>query len=276
VQRAGAEFGVFDPEEFERLRAEGAFFPTDLCREEGEEGWTAFETFARRRTVHAYGAAQPSGEAPRAWSTGRGSRRPSPAGPLAALMILLLLAGAAIGSWGVLQHLDAREWKARAAQLKAELETLRAAPPAAPQEPDLAPMGTIRGRVILKSAQGRRIAISGVKLRLFPRAELERHLAEIVPQAAAPGTADPLAALLASLPAAIEVTATDASGVFEFHPPEPGEYVVQTSIVESPTGKLRAWFLAVDTRDHLNTPLFLTEANAVAVINPLLILNEAR
>jgi len=191
-------------------------------------------------------------------------------------LVVLLLVVAGLGSWGYLQWLDARSWESRAAELNAQLEALNETMPKPSAEPDLAPPGVIRGRMILKNNQGRRIPIPGARIRLFDRASLEKFLWAEVPGILKSDAPNPLVVLLAQLPKPLETTTSDTSGNYAFHPPEPGDYVVQTSVLDKTTGSIRAWFLAVDSRDPLNTPVNFTEANAVAVLVPMLIPADGR
>lgn len=276
VQRAGSEFGVFEAEEFDSLVKQGMFSPTDLCREEGEEGWVAFEAFVKRRKVRVYREPVVSKPEVEVQELPAPTRKVETSGWGIALVILFILATVVAVSWGVLQSMEVQEWKDRASALLAENEKLRAREAASFAENDLVPPGVIRGRVIFRNAQGRRVLIPGIRLRLFRRAELQEALTPALENLSQTIVPNPLSTLLRGLPTELEATVTDASGAFEFHKQEPGEYVVQTSVVDKRTGRLRAWFLTVDTRDELNTPIFITESNSVAFLDPLLIFNPAR
>lgn len=144
---------------------------------------------------------------------------------------------------------------------------------------EVAESNLVRGRVILRDADGKRVSLPGIKMRLYPRAQMETYLADRYAKIAEAGGTDPtrLAAhFLKNIPNAIEVVSTNSDGRFEFKIPEPGEYVIQTSIRSAKNGAMRLWFVTFDSRDPLNTAVDLTESNAVQQFNPLFMLVEGR
>ena len=137
----------------------------------------------------------------------------------------------------------------------------------------------VRGKVILRDATGKRIILPGIKIRLYPRAEIEEFLSERYKRIADAGGTDAnrlSAHFLKTIPLPIETTTTDSDGRFDCKIPQPGEYVIQTGIRSGKTGGLRLWFVAFDSRDPLNTPVDITETNAVQQFNPLFMLVDGR
>ena len=137
----------------------------------------------------------------------------------------------------------------------------------------------VRGRVVVRDAAGKRVVLPGIKVRLYPRQEIETFLSERYARIAEAGGTDPARLsvhFLKQLPPPIENVATDSDGRFECKVPEPGEYVIQTSIRSAQSGAMRLWFVTFDSRDPLNTPVDITESNAVQQFNPLFMLVEGR
>lgn len=144
---------------------------------------------------------------------------------------------------------------------------------------EVAASDQVRGRVIVRDASHHRTLLPGIKVRLYRRPELEAHLsARYADIAEAGGTDASRLALhfLNKLPDPAGATTTNSDGLFEFKIPEPGEYVIQTSIRSAKTGAMRLWFVAFDSRDPLNTAVDITESNAVQQFNPFLMLVEGR
>ena len=136
-----------------------------------------------------------------------------------------------------------------------------------------------RGRVILRDASQKRIVLPGIKVRLYHRAEIEAHLSARYAKISEAGGSDPFRLslhFLKNIPSPVETVTTNSDGRFEFKIPEPGEYVIQTSIRSGKSGEMRLWFVAFDSRDPLNTAVDITESNVVHQFNPLLMLVEGR
>lgn len=144
---------------------------------------------------------------------------------------------------------------------------------------EVAESNLVRGRVIVRDANRTRVSLPGIKMRLYPRALIESYLADRYSKIVEAGGLDStqLAThFLKNIPNAIEIVSTNSDGRFEFKIPEPGEYVIQTSIRAAKNGATRLWFVTFDSRDPLNTAVDLTESNAVQQFNPLLMLVEGR
>jgi len=144
---------------------------------------------------------------------------------------------------------------------------------------EVAATGQVRGRVILRDASGKRASLPGIRIRLFSRAAIEAHLSDRHASIAEAEGTDPWKLsvhFLKNIPLAIETTATDSDGRFEFKIPVPGEYVIQTGIRSEKTGEMRLWFVAFDSRDPLNTAVDITESNVVRQFHPLLMLVDGR
>lgn len=144
---------------------------------------------------------------------------------------------------------------------------------------EVAASDLVRGRVIIRNKSGKRVALPGIKVKLYARKALEAHLADRQAKIAEIPNADPArfpGHFLKDIPVPLASTTTDSDGRFEFQLPEPGEYILQTSIRSSKTGELRLWFVRFDSRDPLNTPVDITEANAVRQFHPLLMIMDGR
>jgi hypothetical protein len=144
---------------------------------------------------------------------------------------------------------------------------------------EVAASDLVRGKVIIRNVAGKRVALPGIKIRLYPRAEIVSFLSERHARIAEAGGTDAsrLAAhFLKNIPLPIETTTTDSDGRFECKVPEPGEYVLQTAIQSAKPGAMRLWFVTFDSRDPLNTPVDITESNAVQQFNPLFMLVDGR
>jgi len=144
---------------------------------------------------------------------------------------------------------------------------------------DVASNDLVRGRVISRDAAGKRAVLPNVKVRLYPRAEIEAFLSDRFACIAEAGGNDParLAShFLKNIPLPIEATTTNSDGRFECKIPRPGEYVLQAGLRSAKTGVMQLWFVTFDSRDPLNTPVDITESNAVRQFNPVFMLTEGR
>lgn len=142
-----------------------------------------------------------------------------------------------------------------------------------------APEGMIQGRMVIRDANNRRIAPPNVKVRLFRRETIEEFANERHATLPEDGATDAnrLAVHFGSnLPSPVLSTATDSQGHFELAVPEPGEYVLQSSVRSAKTGESYTWFLSFDSRDALNTPINLNEANRARQFHPLFLISEGR
>ena len=146
---------------------------------------------------------------------------------------------------------------------------------------EVAESGVVRGSVIVRNEAGKRVAMPGVQVFLFPRKVIESYLearaAEVTRLPAGTST-DGNEFFTANLPQAAASTTTDASGRFEFPVPAPGEYVIFTrmNIFAQGAQVARIWFVAFNSQDPLNTLVQINEANCVQQFVPSLMVVEGR
>ena len=251
----------------------------DYCLDPEHSQWVPIKDFISRGSVPDYVRKQGA----EAETPARGSRRQRGGRKLG--WVLLAFFAAALTIWGAIF------WVGKLAQENAALQTrleLAEATNADLKQKyqsllfaarEVAANDLVRGKVIIRDSTGKRVVLPGIKVRLYPRAEIEAFLSERYSRMAEAGGTDPArlcAHFLKDIPPPIETTATDSDGRFECKIPQPGEYVIQTSIRSAKSGEMRLWFVTFDSRDPLNTPVDITESNVVQQFNPLLMLVEGR
>lgn len=213
---------------------------------------------------------------PKKWSP-VGSREDCPSQAwLAAAVTGVLLAFAGLGAWGLSARWQSQEMARENERLAARLR--EAQPARGPFDPQtgLVEPGVLRGWVILKTWDGKRRPAPHVRLKLYDRQKIEAHLAAEIPRILKAEGRGALATLVAELPEPIATSVTDSNGAFEFRSEQPGDFVIVASALIHPQGVLRVWFLGVDAADPFNTPIFLTESNALVSLDPLLAIQPAR
>lgn len=289
VARGGKVIGQYQPEQIASLFDTGHFLPSDLCLSETVTEWTPIEEFLKKVDAPRFSRAKERpaepGEAASPLSR-RGSRRSSrrnqrSSGALVGGWIAFLLALAAIVGlivWIAALHDQVTELKgevekaqARASEKEKEYQRLLFV------AREVADPGIARGTVILRNDAGKRIAIPGLQVSLFPRRQIEEFLDQkFLEIASLPQGTDPLGFLLGGLPQAAAATTTDASGRFEFQIPEPGEYVVIAFMSGGAGQSGRVWFVGFDSRDSVNSLIEVNDANAVQQLVRSLMIVEGR
>jgi hypothetical protein len=277
VARDGKSLGEYPMPQLPVRLAAGHLMPDDFCLDPETNRWIPVSDMVAKipsYAKHARAAADPE--------AGYDINQPPKDLRIPAILLILLLLTAAffsgIAAWRFQQ--DAQGLAERLAKAEAETaewkekfqKVLFAAR-------EVADTGTVRGRVILRDATGRRTALPGVKLRIYPRDQIESHLnsrRETAGQAAGSDPTRLATHYLKELPAPLDVTSSDSDGRFELKVPSPGEYVIQTAIRSAKTGELRMWFVRFDSSDPLNTPVDITESNGVQQFNPLLMIVDGR
>jgi len=288
VARNGKIIGQFPPEQLASLMDTGHFLESDLCFSEGAAEWTPLPEFLRKTDAPRYSRAKEK-EGAGTSSPGAASRRerraqrnagPVLAGWVAFLLALSALAGSAFWIAGLYSEL------ARQQALVEEIRTKLSEKEKECQRllfvaREIAEPGIVRGSIILRNDSGKRVAMPGIQVFLYPRKAIEEHLAARSREAShlpAGASVDAAEFYLRDLPRPIATTTADASGRYEFPIPEPGEYIVFTTIVSSnQNGQFnRLWFVAFDSRDPLNTMVDITETNGVQQFIPSLMIVEGR
>jgi len=288
VARNGKIIGQFPPEQLASLMDTGHFLDSDQCFSEGSTEWLPLPEFLRKTDAPRYSRTK-NREGAGPSSTGSTSRRdrrtqrnagPILAGWIAFLLTLAALAGSGFWIAGLYVELDGQR------VLVEEIQSKLAAKEKDYQRllfvaREVAEPGLIRGSLILRNDSGKRIAMPGIQVSLYPRKAIEEHLSARSREAAAlPAgtTVDAAAFYLKDLPRPIATTTSDASGRYEFQIPEPGEYIIFTTIVSAhQSGQInRLWFVAFDSRDPLITVVDITETNGVQQFIPSLMIVEGR
>ncbi|MFM8364285.1 MAG: hypothetical protein ACKOAS_03960 [Verrucomicrobiota bacterium] len=134
----------------------------------------------------------------------------------------------------------------------------------------------IKGRLLLRATDGTAIPQQGVKVLLYNRRDLERYLEESLQNADANLDAAQAAVdLVNKLPFPLATTTTDSKGNYEFRLQAPGEFVLHTNILQTPTGPM-VWFLGFKSSEPPYTRIDFSEANRSTSLVPGLIVVPAR
>lgn len=288
VARNGKIIGQFPPEQLASLMDTGHFLESDQCFSEGSTEWTPLPEFLRKTDAPRYSRTK-NREGASASSPGTSLRRdrrahrnagPILAGWIAFLLALAALAGAGFWIAGLYVEMNGQrvlveEIQTKLAEKEKEYQRLLFV------AREIAEPGIVRGSIILRNNSGKRVAMPGVQVSLYPRKAIEEHLSSRSQEASrlpSGSSVDAASFYIRDLPRALATTTTDASGRFEFPVPDPGEYIVFTTIVSSnQNGQFnRLWFVAFDSRDPLNTVVDVTETNGVQQFMPSLMIVEGR
>ena len=285
VSRGGRLIGRYDPLELGSLLETGHLQHDDLCLDPKTNGLVPLQTYLGSvETRDVSPGSEAKAPAPdKATARSKGLRRRRKRLHFHTLRWALIAAIAiAVGTtcWAMMISTDVTNLQkyldkadAENSELKKKYQNVLFA------ARDVTTSDEIRGRVIIRNADQKRITPPGIKMRLFHRADMEAYLsARHAKIAEIEGTDPNRLALhfLKNMPVPVEATATDSAGRFEFKIPAPGEYVIMTSIRTGKSGRMRLWFVAFDSRDPLNTPVDITESNVVRQFNPIFMLNEGR
>jgi len=287
VARAGKIIGQYPPEQIAALVDSGFFLDTDFCYSETCPEWTPAPEFLKKIAVPKYLKVREStGNSPDIGNTRRSRREMQNltvliSGWIAFLLALSAVIAAAFWIAGLYGEMDRQSIRidtleTAIAQKDKEIQRLLFT------SREVAETGVVRGSVILRNESGKRAAMPGVQMSLFPRKAIEDHIerkaADVAKIPAGPSV-DGNAFFTAELPEPIGRTTTDARGRFEFSLPEPGEYVIFTrmNISAQEGGQAeRIWFVGFNSQDPLNSLVQVSEANCVQQFVPSLMVIDGR
>ncbi|MFA7343774.1 MAG: hypothetical protein WC003_05675 [Terrimicrobiaceae bacterium] len=286
VARAGNVIGQYRAEQLPSLVDSGFFFETDLCYSEACPDWTPLPEFLKKIEPPKYlRASEGEGKTSGGRHPGRGRRAKRNtavllSGWIAFLLALSVLTGA--GFWIAGLHAELRKSSVRFEELEKKIaEKEKENQRLLFVSREVAEPGLVRGSIVLRSESGKRVAMPGVQVFLFPRKAIANYLegrASEVSRIPAGTTVDGNEFFTAGLPMASAGTTTDASGRFEFSVPDPGEYVLFTRMNSFAQGAQvpRIWFVAFNSQDPLNTLVQINEANCVQQFVPSLMIVDGR
>jgi hypothetical protein len=286
VARDGKVLGQYPPEQLAALIDTGHFLDSDLCYSENHPIWTPMPQFLKKIDAPKYSKAhKDDSHASETGYSRRGhrSKRNLPAllaGWIAFLLALSALLGAGFWIAGLYAEI------ARQATQIAEMDKTLVQKEKENQRllfvsREVAESGTVRGSIVIRNEAGKRVAMPGVQVFLFPRKTIENYLeirAADVARIPSGTTVDGNDFFTAGLPLPAASTTTDASGRFEFPVPGPGEYVLFTRMNSFAQGAqvVKIWFVGFNSQDPLNTLVQITEANCVQQFVPSLMIVEGR
>ncbi|MCX6968825.1 MAG: hypothetical protein NTV93_01555 [Verrucomicrobia bacterium] len=286
VARDGKVLGQYPPEQLAALIDTGHFLDSDLCYSENHPIWTPMPQFLKKIEAPKYSRAhKDDSHASEVGYSRRGhrSKRNLPvvlSGWIAFLLALSALLGAGFWIAGLYAEIG------RQASQVAEMDKTLVQKEKENQRllfisREVAESGTVRGSIVIRNEAGKRVAMPGVQVFLFPRKTIESYLearAADVARIPAGTTVDGNEFFTASLPSSAASTTTDASGRFEFSVPDPGEYVLFTRMNSFAQGAqvAKIWFVGFNSQDPLNTLVQITEANSVQQFVPSLMIVEGR
>ena len=279
VKRNGEVIGDYVPPQMVSLLENGHLQNADLCFDLKSGGWIPIRAFLRRRRIPGYPPKRSRNfVGPTHRSRRRRARRKLTLRLLLGFFTMALASGAVFWLGKSAEEIEGLKISlANAEALNGEWKQKYENALFAARE--VASNDLVRGKVIMRDAAGRRATLPNVEVRLYSRAEIEAYLSERYSHIAEAGETDPTrlpAHFLKNIPPPIETTTTNSDGRFECKVPEPGEYVLQTAIQSEKSGSTRLWFVTFDSRDPLNTPVDITESNAVQQFNPLFMLVDGR
>lgn len=138
-------------------------------------------------------------------------------------------------------------------------------------EPDF-----IKGRLLLRANDGTLVPQQGVKVLLYNRREIERHLEEALKKEES-GSDDAKVAqnLVNTLPFPIATTTTDSKGAYEFRLQAAGDFVLHTNILANGSNPM-LWFLGFNSTEPPYTRIDFTDSNRSTSLVPGLIVVPAR
>ena len=285
VARDGNVIGQYPVEQLASLAESGHILDTDLCYSAARPEWTPMPEFLKKTEMLNFSLGRPDdGERGGYTASGRHHSKRNITAILSGWVAFLLALSVLVGSGFWIEGLYS-EIGRKSDQIE-EMEKKLAGKEKENQRllfvsRELAEPGIVRGSVILRNETGKRVAMPGVQILIFPRKIIENHLAARaadVLRIPAGTTMDGNDFFTAGLPLATASTTSDASGRFEFPVPEPGEYVLYAhmNIFAQGAQAPRIWFVGFNSQDPLNTLVQINETNCVQQFVPSLMIVEGR
>lgn len=280
VRRNGEVIGNYAPEDLAPFLEKGRLQPDDLCSSKAHPEFIPLSVYLEKVPIEPTPPSKVVITKAQNSSRSRRSSRKQKTGLLLGGWISFLIALAALvgaGFWisGLQKELEKTKTNLRTVE-EAKREYQRSFLISQNER-----NGFVRGSMILRNDAGERVAAPEVEIWLYPRNTIEGFLEnrmqtfEKIP----PGSGIEADTYFTSdLPEPLAKATTDNSGRFEFEVPEEGRYVLYTKTNSKAGDKQtnKIWFVAFDSRDALNTPVDITDANYVKQFTPSLMIIEGR
>ncbi len=284
VARDGNVIGQYPVEQLAPLAKSGFFLATDLCYSEARPEWTPMPEFLKKSEMPKFSLGRPDDGKKRGYAGRARHSRQDLSAVLSGWAAFLLALSALVGSGFWIAGLYS-EIGQKSDQIE-EMEKNLASKEKENQRlifvsREVAEPGIVRGSAIIRNEAGKRVAMPGVQILLFPRKAIESYLEARAAEASripAGTSMDGNRFFTIGLPPATASTTTDASGRFEFPVHEPGEYVIfaRMNIVVQGAQAERIWFVAFNSQDPLNTLVQINETDCVQQFVPSLMIVEGR
>ena len=287
IARDGKIIGHYPTKQLAALSDSGHILDSDLCYSDTCPEWTLLPEFLKKIEMPKFSIARTDVSPPPARREYSGRKRrpkrylaPLLSGWIAFLLALSATVGAGFWIAALYCEIDRRTAQIEAMDKKLVLKEKENQRLLFVSR-EMAETGLVRGSIILRNETGKRVAMPGIQVFLFPRKAIEKYLnarAADVSRIPAGTSVDGNEFFIAGLPQATTSTTTDASGRFEFRLAEPGEYVLFTRMNCFIQGAqvTRIWFVSFNSTDPLNTLVQINEANCVQQFVPSLMVVEGR
>jgi len=134
----------------------------------------------------------------------------------------------------------------------------------------------IQGRILVRNPTGLFNAQPGIKVLLYNRRDIEKHIDETLRALTHdPNPATAARTLVNSLPHPLSSTTTDSNGFYHFRLHTPGDFVLHSNILPA-SGDTLLWFLSFDSTQPPHTRIDFTESNTSTQLVPGLVITPAR
>ena len=286
IARDGKVLGQYPPEQLPALLDSGHFLESDLCYSEECPVWTPMPQFLKKIEPPKYSKAHKGDNKPRAEGSSRRGHHTKRnttlllSGWIAFLLSVSVVVGAGFWIAGLYTEIGRLAGQIDEMGTKLDLKEKENQRLLFVSR-EVAEPGIVRGSIVLRNEGGKRVAMPGVQVFLFPRKTIEHYLDEratALSRVPAGTSVDGNEFFTTDLPVPLKTTTTDASGRFEFPVTDPGEYVLFTRMNSFAQGAqvLRIWLVAFNSQDPLNTLVQINESNYVQQFVPSLMVVDGR